>query len=162
MHALARIFEKDAVKAHEFLGAFLAKYLELASLEQTYFQKQFVSSEDLSQKFDVFRRENEYEMIGKRVRPWIVGLSEIDELVKCIDVFNQFTSQGQLSKNSQYSASSAFKLSLDGGDAEQNIMTQADEEGALTLAIRSIEPFSSKKLLQDMQERLLLMSHYRL
>ena len=37
LHALARIFEKDAVKAHEFLGAFLAKYLELASLESSYF-----------------------------------------------------------------------------------------------------------------------------
>ena len=48
MHALARIFEKDAVKAHEFLGAFLAKYLELASLEQIYFQKQFEHSDDMS------------------------------------------------------------------------------------------------------------------
>ena len=47
-----------------------------------------MAKEDLNQKFDVFRRENEYEMLGKRVRPWIVGLSEIDELVKCIDVFN--------------------------------------------------------------------------
>ena len=31
--SIARIFEKDAVKAHEFLGGFLAKYLELISEE---------------------------------------------------------------------------------------------------------------------------------
>ena len=33
LHAVARIFEKDAVRANEFLGAFLAKYLELISQE---------------------------------------------------------------------------------------------------------------------------------
>ena len=37
LHAIARIFEKDAVKSHEFMGAFLAKYLELISDEQAYF-----------------------------------------------------------------------------------------------------------------------------
>ena len=48
LHAIARIFENDAVKASEFIGAFLAKYLELISLEQNYFIKQFKSSEDLT------------------------------------------------------------------------------------------------------------------
>ena len=48
LHSLARIFEKDAVKASEFLGAFLAKYLELISEEQNYFKKQFPSEEDFS------------------------------------------------------------------------------------------------------------------
>lgn len=33
LHSIARIFEKDAVKASEFLGAFLCKYLELISEE---------------------------------------------------------------------------------------------------------------------------------
>ena len=31
--SLSRIFENDAVRASEFLGAFLGKYLELISLE---------------------------------------------------------------------------------------------------------------------------------
>ena len=70
------------------MGAFLAKYLELISDEQAYFQRQFVSDEDLKQKFEVFRRENEYEMLAKRIRPWIVGCVEIDELCICVDVFN--------------------------------------------------------------------------
>lgn len=76
------------MQANEFLGAFLAKYLELISEEQSYFKRQFSSNEDLTQKFDVFRRENEYEMLAKRIRPWIVGCIEIDELCRCIDVFN--------------------------------------------------------------------------
>lgn len=37
LHSIARIFDKDAVKANEFLGAFLAKYLELISEEKAYF-----------------------------------------------------------------------------------------------------------------------------
>ena len=97
-------------------------------------------------------------MLGKRVRPWIVGLSEIDELVKCIDVFNQYTRNGQLSKNQD--SNHSFQIKLEEVDQEAK---QADEElGGQFLSVRSIEPFSSKKLLQDMQERLLLMSHYRL
>lgn len=88
LHSIARIFDKDAVKANEFLGAFLAKYLEVISEERAYFALQFNSKDDLKQKFDVFRRENEYEMLGKRIRPWIVGCTEIEELCHCIDVFN--------------------------------------------------------------------------
>ena len=33
LHAIGRIFERDAIKASEFIGAFLAKYLELISSE---------------------------------------------------------------------------------------------------------------------------------
>ena len=53
-----------------------------------------MAAEDLAQKFEVFRRENEYEMLGKRIRPWIVGCIEIDELCRCIDVFAQYTQNG--------------------------------------------------------------------
>ena len=48
LHSIASILEKDAVKASEFLGAFLAKYLQLISEEQEYFEKQFLSKEDLN------------------------------------------------------------------------------------------------------------------
>ena len=88
LHSIARIFEKDAVKASEFLGAFLGKYLELISEEQTYFRKQFTSDEDFKQKFQVFRRENEYDVLVKRIRPWIVGCVEIEELCRCVDIFS--------------------------------------------------------------------------
>jgi len=81
------------VKANEFLGAFLAKYLELISLEQAYFKKQFKAEEDFTQKFEVFRRENEYDMLVKRIRPWIVGCVEIEELCRCIDIFSQYSNQ---------------------------------------------------------------------
>ena len=87
LHAVGRIYERDAIKASEFISNFLSTYLELISAEQDYFVKQFSAPEDLAQKFNVFRRENEYEMLGKRIRPWIVGCVEIDELCKCIDVF---------------------------------------------------------------------------
>ena len=46
LHALARIFENDGVRAGEFLGAFLAKYLRLISDEQKYFTAQFNTQED--------------------------------------------------------------------------------------------------------------------
>ena len=87
LHSLARIFEKDAVRASEFLGAFIGKYLELISLEQVYFRQQFTAKQDFTQKFSVFRRENEYDMLVKRIRPWIVGCVEIEELCRCIDIF---------------------------------------------------------------------------
>jgi len=48
----------------------------------------------------------------------------------------------------------------DDNDKASDIVADDLEDGELP--VRSIEPFSSKKLFQDMQERLLLMSHYRL
>ena len=84
---MARIFENDAIRASEFLGAFIGKYLELISLEQGYFRAQFTADEDFTQKFQVFRRESEYDMLVKRIRPWIVGCNEIEELCRCIDIF---------------------------------------------------------------------------
>ena len=63
LHALTRIFEADGVKASEFLGALLAKYLRLISDEHKYFATQFTSQEDSNQKWSTFRRESEYDMI---------------------------------------------------------------------------------------------------
>ena len=90
LHALGRTFEADGVTASEFLGAFLAKYLRLISDEQKYFTTQFNSQEDYIQKWQVFRRENEYDIIQKRIRPWILGCIEIKEVCQSIDVLNKF------------------------------------------------------------------------
>lgn len=35
-------------------------------------------------------------MLGKRIRPWIVGCTEIEELCLCIDVFNQYNNVGEV------------------------------------------------------------------
>ena len=141
LHAITRIFETDGVSASEFLGAFLAKFLRLISDEQTYFVAQFGSSEDFNSKWVVFRRENEYDMIQKRIRPWILGTSDITEVCECIDTLNRFT-----------------KANPQGGILD----LQASDHLTVNLAIKHIDEFAAKRLFQDMQERLLVMSNYKI
>ena len=80
-------------------------------------------------------------MIQKRVRPWILQLNDMKELCCCIDVLNQF-----MSSNPR------------GGILDRS----ADDHSTVDLSIKHLHEFASKKLFQDMQERLLLMSHYKI
>ena len=92
-------------------------------------------------------------MIVKRMRPWIVGCVEIKELCNCIDVAVKFLRRGTMATLSPQGVPDSPSWVDEG---------TADNEGLQRLTIKKLETFSSKKLMQDMQERLLLMSHYKL
>lgn len=95
-------------------------------------------------------------MLIKRIRPWIVGCVEIEELCRSIDIFQQYTGNNKTEVK-------ILKLSVDEFDDEDPEKATTDTEvGRNSNVVRFVESFSSKKLFQDMQERLLVMSHYRL
>ena len=83
---IAKIFETDAVKAHEFITAFIGKYLAVVRRERQYFIN--LMSEENLPLFEAFRRENEFDLLSKRVRPWIVGCTDFHDLCMSIDAVN--------------------------------------------------------------------------
>jgi hypothetical protein len=85
-------------------------------LEEAYFDKQF----SYKDRFDQFRRENEYDIIQKRLRPHIVGCGDLKALCQSIDLLNDPSFQGTLLEDTM------------------------------------------SRLFSDLQERLLLISHYQI
>jgi len=87
LDAVTKIFEADAVTATEFVAAFIGKYLSILKREKKYFID-LMSDHDLT-KFDTFRRDNEFDLLSKRIRPWIVGCNDFADLCRSIDALHQ-------------------------------------------------------------------------
>jgi hypothetical protein len=78
LNAITKIFELDEIPAYEFVDKFMTKYLAMMTREKQYFID--LMGIDNIVKFENFRRENEFDLLSKRVRPWIVGCTDFKDL----------------------------------------------------------------------------------
>lgn len=109
LDVIAKIYETDAVKAHEFITAFIGKYLAVVRRERQYFTS-LMSETNLS-RFEAFRRENEFDLLSKRIRPWIVGCTDFQDLCMSIDAVNQVmlcANEDEIDKLERFSAERLF------------------------------------------------------
>ena len=70
-----------------------------------------------------------------------MGATDITEVCQCIDTLNRFT-----------------KANAQGGILD----LKAADHTTVDLVIKHIDEFAAKRLFQDMQERLLVMSNYKI
>jgi hypothetical protein len=75
-------------------------------------------------------------MIVKRMRPWIVGCVDINELCFCIDVLTKFLAR-----------ETAFAISVSDDSQWVNESTADYVDLAHLLSVKRLEPFASKRLL---------------
>ena len=116
LDCVTRILEQQ-VNLHSYISVFLSKYSDLMTLESHYFHQQF----SFTERFQQFCRENEYEMLHQRLRPHIVGCTDIQSLCDTIDLLKNMAS-------------------------DRGIVSES----------------SLMSLYSDVQERLLLISHYQI
>ncbi|CDW76946.1 UNKNOWN [Stylonychia lemnae] len=117
LECIARIMDGLGIQTvFQYMVKYLEKFIEVFNLEQVYFERQFSKSERFSQ----FRSENEYDLINKKLKPYIVYSVDVINLCDAID----YLREPYISNN------------------------VADD--------------TIKRLFSDLQERLLLISHYSL
>eukprot|EP00347_Sterkiella_histriomuscorum_P013080 403366099 len=100
----------------QYMVKFMELFTNLFQMEQEYFMRQFSNKE----RFNQFRKENEYDLINKKLRPYIIYSNDVINLCDAIDLL-----QDPLIAN---------KIHID----------------------------TNLRLFSDLQERLLLISHYSL
>ncbi|TNV82156.1 hypothetical protein FGO68_gene5236 [Halteria grandinella] len=121
-----------------FISTFLHNFANLVQLEETYFKQWF--GPQLEDRFAQFMRESEYEhMLHKRLRPEIIGNADTQALCKAIDFFRKQT---------------------------RSVSPQRMQEGTPNRQYESdtilLGKESRERLMSDLQERLLLVSHSQL
>ena len=83
LDSVGRIIEDmGVVKVFAFMVKYLEKFTFLMNLEHEYYMRSFSNQE----RFDQFRKENEYDLIFKKIRPFIISCPDFGILCNAIDV----------------------------------------------------------------------------
>jgi hypothetical protein len=67
-----------------YVKIYLEKYVDLIKEEEKYYHMQFGNKD----KFSNFRREFEFDIISKRLRPKIIACSEFTQICSSIDILS--------------------------------------------------------------------------